>query len=180
MHIEQIILLVQSRERDSAFIGMYDAEISEVCKAQDVSGLPIDYAHFLRLAGKQAGSFNRGTEMFYPWLLTNKQHMMQELVEQGVPFELPARAFVFSCHQGYNYWYFEDATGDPPVAVNWYDTDAQPRRLFRTFSDWLTAEVEIRREAESLRMEYTDKGLRRPQSSISYEQFRTIPPASET
>lgn len=159
--------------KNGQLVGCSDDEIEEICRAQDVERVPEDYRAFLALAGRESRGLGVGTDMFYPFLVETKAWMQDALRNNGGPFSLPPRAFVFASHQGYNYWFLEDAHSEVPVVVNWMEGD-EPRRLFRTFGDWLTAEVALLGDERRRHDQYTARGVIPPPSEFRFEDYRTI------
>ena len=152
--------------------GCTDEEVALLMLAQGVERLPDDYRAFLKVAGRRAGGFGKGIEMFYPLLLQTKEWMKEALEADGAPFSLPPSAFVFYSSQGYNFWYFEDAESDPPIVANWAERH-RPRRLFRTFGEWLEAETD-RDEQIRHNIEASSRGEAVNWTAASYDSYRTI------
>jgi len=142
MNIRQFETWLRARSAPGAgIVGCEEGEVRALMRAQGVRQLPGDYQGFLRLAGRRAADFRDATEMFYPLLLQTKDWIVESIKACADPFQLPQRAFVFASHQGYNYWYFDDAEAEPPGVVNWIE-GRRPERRFTTFSDWLGSEVQ--------------------------------------
>ena len=177
MTIDEFLIWLDTRPRTDSVVGLSELEIDTICHAQDVPFLPDDYTVFLRAAGRRAGTFGAGSEMFYPLLLETKAWMTANLRAHGTPFELPSNSFVFVSHGGYDYWYFVDATSDSPIVANWQEDKPRPNRLFRTFSDWLLAEVNAARQLDRRHVEFKANEPLTP-IDFSYEQYRTVPPHS--
>lgn len=81
--------------------------------------LPTIYKDFLKKMGKGAGKFMQGTDFFYHNLFDNRKAIEEVLELENFPFSLQESYFVFSSHQGYNFFFFdtnEDAY-NPPVYV---------------------------------------------------------------
>lgn len=90
----------------------------EVREVETVFGvtLPGFYARFLQKMGRNAGSFLKGSSVFYPELFKLRGYVEELLRETGAEFRLSERDFVFYVHQGYQFAYFQvDAGDDPPV-----------------------------------------------------------------
>lgn len=105
--------------------------------------LPIIYKAFLLKMGHRAGRFCQGTDIFYEGVLTNREALEEVLQSDGYPFELRQTMFVFSCHQGYIFHFFniEDSLLDPPV----YGYEEESLKLVKTnesFSSFLLAVFE--------------------------------------
>jgi hypothetical protein len=100
------------------FLGCSEQEIEEIMRAQNVAALPSVYLDFLRIMGKGAGEFMQELEIFYPDVVSIKDYVLKEIVNnQRTNFKLPDTAFVFMMNQGYEFLYFDtnNVDGDPPV-----------------------------------------------------------------
>ena len=153
---------------------MTDVEIGEVCAAQHVDALPPSYREFLEFCGRSARQFVLGSEFNYPYLLTQKQALEGALVDNRDPYEVPLRAFVFEGHQGYEFFFFEDATADPPIVTHWSDGSLPNGRYFHTFEQWLDAEVACHRLVLENRHREEAGGDWHDSPTFSYEPFRTF------
>jgi len=98
--------------------GCTDTEIEQIRESQAVAAIPADYAQFLRMAGKGAGRFMRGTDVFFPYPLELKIYAAELLEENGSDIQLGADALVFWMHQGYQFAWFPDVREvQPRVAM---------------------------------------------------------------
>ncbi|TWF32647.1 SUKH superfamily protein [Chitinophaga polysaccharea] len=98
--------LVPCTEKEVAFLQTYF----------NVS-FPQVYKEFLLVMGKGAGTYMRGTDVFYGQLLPLRDYA-RETLEEAKLDPLPCDAFVFWMHQGYIYAYFmTDGDENPPVTV---------------------------------------------------------------
>lgn len=118
-------------------------EIEELKERQGIKWLPQVYVDYLLTVGKQAGSLDVGTDCFYPVLLNLKEWATTLLEENGMPFSLPADAFIFWMHQGYQFTYFltGDEVDDPPVfyyTEDPEDTEEKPQTRHKHLSEFLT------------------------------------------
>jgi hypothetical protein len=94
--------------------GLTQSEIDEVERDQPAP-LPPTYREFLELAGRGAGHFLQGSDVFYPHVLGLGQAARELLAENNVPFTLAHDDRVILMHQGY-YFDFLRGTGlDPEV-----------------------------------------------------------------
>ncbi len=114
--------------------------------------LPPSYRAFLAELGRGAGTFLRGTDLFYGALAAFGPASLREGVEAlGPAFALPPRGFVFLSHQGYSYlWFDADGGDDPPVWVA-AEGETAPQIVSPAFSAWLAGaaddEIALRRQA---------------------------------
>ena len=119
-----------------------DSEIDKVEASQNVS-LPPVYRDFLKLMGRGAGRFFRGSDLYYPDVLTLGEQAKHLLKEDGQPFELPDDAFVFLVHQGYQFFYFRTGSGDEdPVVYGYMEGEGKAIKRWIKFSDFLVAGIE--------------------------------------
>lgn len=132
--------LDQIRERSqTTTTGCSDSELRELERKQG-RALPAAYLGFLRAVGGNAGEFLRGSDFLFAQLDDLQTGAQALLNDDGGP-TLPANAFVFCGHQGYQFLFFTvDDCPDPPIQYYLEGT-----RSFRTvtacFSDWLTDTV---------------------------------------
>ena len=133
-----------------AIIGCPTSEIREIEQAFGLP-LPKSYVEFLRDAGKNAGLFMRGTDMFYPALLKNRAALQDVLDRDGNPFLLSGGTFVFSNHQGYIFHFFDTCVGmdDPPV-FGYKEGELSTRKIDESFSMFLMSAVDEQREGWSI------------------------------
>lgn len=153
--------------------GCIDEEIEALRRAQGVSRLPAPYEQFLRACGREAGSFQHGTVALYPLVAEGKESMLETLEDAGNPFQLPERSFVFTDHQGYHFWYFDDVDAEPAAVWEWLEGQ-EPQPFFRTFEDWLAAEAAYHdfvwaRRAARQRGEPVDTSVQ-----FDHEPYRTL------
>lgn len=130
------------------FDGCNDADILSIQTKFELE-LPKCYCDFLRAMGRGAGSFLVGTDFTYPDIMDLRESAECLLAECGVNFRLPANAFVFADHGGYNFVFFYcDGEDDPPTFL-FVDSYDAPMQNAESFSEWLTLAVEGEIEAES-------------------------------
>lgn len=80
-------------------------ELAELSRSFEVE-FPLAYREFLLAVGHGAGAFMRGTDIFIPSLANLKNEALDLLAENEYGFTLPADAFVFCMHQGYQMDFF--------------------------------------------------------------------------
>lgn len=83
--------------------------------------LPMTYRIFLKIMGKGAGNFMKGSFWMYDDLqLINED--AYSLLEANTFRELPDNAFVFWMHQGYQFAFFIFGEGDDPPVYYYNET----------------------------------------------------------
>lgn len=94
-------------------------EIEEVEKRFALR-LPGIYRAYLARLGRREGEFLIGSDFGYPTILTLREAAEELLAENNATITLPANAFVFLMHQGYQFLFFhaDGVNDDPPVY--WY------------------------------------------------------------
>jgi hypothetical protein len=113
---------------------------SEVEQQQNDSGLPLPAAYraYLLIAGHEPPSAWVGSDCTVRHLRRLRGDADRLLRESGRP-PLPAEAFVFLIHQGYQFFYFvaDGRSDDPPV---FYYLEGEPEvvQRFDRFSDLVT------------------------------------------
>ena len=125
--------------------GCSEAQVAEV-EASFGMPLPQSYREFLLTAGRGAGGFMLGTDVFYPRILETTKWGANLLVESNESFSLPSDAFVFAMHQGYQFLFFRATEGDDPPVYYYFERDGMPQRISDSFSDYLFRTVEEHRE----------------------------------
>lgn len=119
--------------------GCSSAEIEEIASGQNVA-LPAAYRAFLSMIGRGCGDFLVGSDCFYPAVLNVRDYAMDLLREGGVEAGLPDDAFVFLCHQGYEFLFFKTADHAEDPAVYFYaEGMAAPEHRWSAFSEFLSA-----------------------------------------
>ncbi|QQP98184.1 SMI1/KNR4 family protein [Lysobacter enzymogenes] len=120
--------------------GLDDREVNLVEGAQGVR-LPSTYKTFLRECGRSAGLLCYDANFFYPDIEVLKQNLGDLIEEEGVDFQLPDKAFVFSAYQGAQFQYFIcDGNDDPPV-YRVFD-DGSVEAVSDSFSEYMRKTVE--------------------------------------
>ncbi len=116
-------------------MGCTESEIRHLEAAR--GRVPVDYANFLRLAGKSAGNFMTGSDFHYAVVaseLTESARLMME--ELGVP-PIPTNALVFFGHQDYQFFWFLTGDAEGSTVFRFMDGDREPSRIAPSFSEWL-------------------------------------------
>jgi hypothetical protein len=98
--------------------------------------LPETYCDWLRIMGRGAGQYLKGSDAFYPTLLELRDFAEELLVEDGKPFSLPQDAFVFLMHQGYTFLYFLTVPHNPDPPVVHYAEGKSPTERWACLSDY--------------------------------------------
>lgn len=98
----------------STILGIND---SEIAKVESVAGrsLPASYRRFLELAGREAGSFLRGSHFFFPEVLDLRAYAEGLLEERRWPFRMATSDFVFFMHQGYLFDFMGGDKAEPEI-----------------------------------------------------------------
>src|SRR5262249_52405627 len=95
--------------------GLSDKEIAKIEKTHGMP-LPGAYRSFLARAGRSAGAFLAGTDLFVPRLYQLRHWTLELFIENRVFFALLPTHYVFGMHQGYEALFFDTTAGDdPPV-----------------------------------------------------------------
>ncbi|RFS21165.1 hypothetical protein DVR12_17685 [Chitinophaga silvatica] len=119
----------------------------EPCTADEVISLedhfkltlPQVYKDFLLLMGRGAGSYMRGTNVFYKDIFLLSSYAEETIRESNLK-PLPSDAFVFWMHQGYIYAYFVMGSDNPPVTV-FYESGEIIE--FNTLFEFLKSELHL-------------------------------------
>lgn len=113
--------------------------------------LPLAYARFLRLAGKSAGDFMRGSDFDYGSVANDLTESAREMMNQlGAP-PLPPDALVFFGHQDYQFFWFVTGERADAAIFRFIDGDAEAARVASSFSEWLDGAL-TQYEAESVKV----------------------------
>jgi len=122
----------------SSIQGCTEEEIQALESACGLA-LPVAYREFLRLVGKQAGTFLVGSDLGYKHLLGNQSQARELVVEDGGVW--PADGFAFVVHQGVAAVLLRTEDGDDP-SVYVVNEDEPLRQVADNFADWLAAAIE--------------------------------------
>jgi hypothetical protein len=106
--------------------------------------LPASYRDFLTVMGRYAGAFLVGSDYSYPKMFGFRAGAEALLQIWRPDITLPATAFVFFSHQGYNYEWFNcrHHADDPPVVLFTEELEKKPRTVAESFSAWLLGAVD--------------------------------------
>ena len=129
--IESTGLAIGSEIKGCALAAVDAIELNSGCR------LPRVYKAFLHELGGGAGKFLSGSDWTCP-KLTRIQREARGLL-RGLKAEnpLPASAFVFLMHQGYQFRFFRCDGDDDPAVYLFAEGENAPRQVFARFSDWL-------------------------------------------
>jgi hypothetical protein len=117
--------------------GLNERAIQEVEDDQPAR-LAQAYRCFLASAGRGAGRFLQGSDVFHPQVLGLREVAQELLDEQGLALEEDDR--VILVHQGYQFDFLRGEGTDPEV---WsYSEGEVPERRYARFTDWLRANAE--------------------------------------
>jgi hypothetical protein len=126
-------------------LGAISCSQTEIQALETAIGFSLPSAYiqnFLIPLGKGAGVFLQGEDCFYDQLLDLQSGARELLLEEKFPEVLPADAFVFWMHQGYQFAFFRIGEGeDPPVYHFEEGQESQTfQRIHDRLSDFLRAE----------------------------------------
>jgi hypothetical protein len=139
------------------------ASASDICACTDEQiadlesrmhlALPYTYRSFLSSMGEGAGKFLVGTDWTLPQLSGLRAKAEELLKECDLESTvLPATAFVFAMHQGYQFLFFDTVAGNDPPVFLFVEGEHEPQRVFNSFSEWLlqcvNEEIETYRELQ--------------------------------
>jgi hypothetical protein len=136
---------IESLAREIAAAGLARLEELRGCADADIASieetfgvvLPAAYRDWLAVMGRGAGQYLLGTDAFYPKVLKLRTWAEELLEENEDPFQLPANAFVFLMHQGYQFMYFETGTGDSdPAVFHYFEGNAAAERKWNRLTDY--------------------------------------------
>lgn len=112
------------------------ATVDEVAELERSAGLlPASYKAYLLVAGREPPSAWVGSDCTLRHLPGLREGAEELLRENGQP-ALPARAFVFLMHQGYQFFYFDaDGENDDPPVFYYFEGERAVVRRFERFSE---------------------------------------------
>lgn len=120
----------------------------EGCTEQEIAALeqavaqtlPPAFRAYLLRCGKMPDAVFTGSDCCYGDLFHLREDAEDLLEENGQPFNLPKRAFVFLMHQGYQFLYFltDGKSPDPPVQY-YLEGEEGPEKKYPSFTAFLEA-----------------------------------------
>jgi hypothetical protein len=117
--------------------GLDEQDLQEV-EGDQPARLAHAYRCFLLSAGKGAGRFLQGSDVFHPQVIGLRKVAQELLGEQGLALEENDR--VILVHQGCQFDFLRGEAADPEV---WsYSEGEVPERRYARFTDWLRANAE--------------------------------------
>jgi hypothetical protein len=137
-------LIALNRDSSQPLCGCSPAEIRQLEGRLGVK-LPSAYQEFLRIMGKGAGQFLRGSDCFYPQMRELKTAAVELLEENHFPGALPKDAFVFFMHQGYQFSFFRLSEGENPPTYSYCEGETQKSfvKSHEKFSEFLETEIQL-------------------------------------
>jgi hypothetical protein len=118
-------------------LGLDERAIQEVEDDQPAR-LAFAYRCFLATAGKGAGRFLQGSDVFHPQVIGLREVAQELLGGHGLALEENDR--VILVHQGYQFDFLRGEGADPEV---WSCSEGEvPERRYARFTDWLRANAE--------------------------------------
>ena len=144
MYIERVL-------NEIKILGVSDVEKFIPCTKDEVHQLeqevhltlPKAYKEFLLTMGKGASDFLIGSEFLYQHLPRLQETAKEMLTEDAFPQQLPADAFVFFMHQGYQFNFFRTSEGDDPPIYRYFeekDVETFPC-IYPHYTDFLLVEL---------------------------------------
>jgi hypothetical protein len=123
--------------------GCSEDEIQEIMADQRVSRLPSEYVCYLKRIGKGAGPYLRGTDTFYPRIITIgiRQAASDLFRENNTQIQLEPDSFVFAMHQGYQAFWFPTVMDDDPKVMMYQEGGKAPCREWNRFSLYLNSMI---------------------------------------
>ncbi len=126
---------------ENRIVGCTEDEIQSIEREYNVV-LPHSYKTFLRLMGRNAGDFYAEAGFYYPALLENRRIAENVLRESSPLYVLSPTQFVFLERFATAILFFDTATSDDPP-VNVFDAgDFAPRKVAKSFNEWLELAVD--------------------------------------
>ncbi len=116
--------------------GLSEQEIAAI-EQHHGSRLPGAYRIFLARAGRSAGAFLAGTDLFVPRLHELRGWTLELFVECGIDFLLRPTHYVFGMHQGYEALFFDSAVGDDPPVYQFVQGQGPPEVVWPSFTAYL-------------------------------------------
>lgn len=127
-----------------------DAEVDALERTAGVH-FPAAYRVFLRAVGKRAHGYFDGTRIFGTQIAELNEAAAALLRENEETFALPADAFVFSMHQGYQFHYLLTSDGDDPPIYFYSEGCGPPEQVFASFSEFVRESIRWHVESAAAR-----------------------------
>lgn len=141
---EIISLLKENKIANDNEIQGFTASEVERCEQALGAKLPNQYREFLLAIGHDAGLLFQGTDILFrnvENLLELRKDAEDLLAENEETFTLPADAFVFSMHQGYEFNFFVTSEGNDPPVYQYVEGDGPPVLVWDSFSAFLRKSI---------------------------------------
>jgi hypothetical protein len=133
-------LLQKGLATEDTLEGVSMADIGRIESSADLQ-LPETYKSFLLSFGKKAGKLANDVVFFYSEILGLREELEEMIDEEGLDFEIPSKAFVFSGYQGFQYHYFICDGKEDPEVYRIMDGGEPPEKVADTFTDYLKSMV---------------------------------------
>ncbi|GAA6154318.1 SMI1/KNR4 family protein [Pseudoteredinibacter isoporae] len=133
-------LLQKGLATEDTLEGVSMADVGRIESLADLQ-LPEAYKSFLLSFGKNAGKLANDVVFFYSEILGLKEELEEMIDEEGLDFEIPSKAFIFSGYQGFQYHYFICDGKDDPEVYRIMDGGGPPEKVADTFTDYLKSMV---------------------------------------
>jgi len=137
---EIINLLSENKIANDNEIQGFTASEVEQCEQAIGAKLPNQYREFLLATGHDAGLLFQGTDILFrnvENLLELRKDAEDLLAKNEETFTLPADAFVFSMHQGYEFNFFVLSEGNEPPVYQYVEGDGPPVLVWDSFSAFI-------------------------------------------
>lgn len=82
-----------------------------------------------------------GEDCFYDRIFELREYAEELLSDDGSNFRLKPSHFVFYCHQGYIFRFFDTAEGDDPQIYFYFERDMIPKVEYSNFREFLKAKI---------------------------------------
>lgn len=103
--------------------------------------LPESYMDFMKIMGKGAGDFMKGSSVFYDELFDIREGAQDLLCENGLK-TLTSDCFVFWMHQGYQFAFFMLGDEEDPNVFFYYEGKAEIEDTKMKFTEFLNMQMQ--------------------------------------
>ncbi|MEV6348586.1 SMI1/KNR4 family protein [Actinoplanes sp. NPDC051851] len=117
--------------------------LRRLCESWGVERLPRVYLDFLSQLGVSAGELLRGTDGFFPEILSLPEDVEEFFAEDEGGMPRPPGVLVFAMHQGYQVYWMTDVTVPDPEVVLYTERRPEPLMTWPSFTHFLNAEFEL-------------------------------------